>query len=270
MPDLPLKLERPLIVLDIESTGDNPRIDRIIDLAMIKIFPDGREEVFSFRFNPCYPISEEARSIHHITEEDIKNAPAFHDKAQELLTIIQNCDFAGFNAIRFDVPMLLEEFARAGIQLNESSFKILDAQRIFHRKEPRTLSAALQFYCNTEHVDAHGALADAEATLKVLEAQFKKYQDIPHNLEALNQFCSIKRKANWADKSGKLKWENGEVVINFGKEHYGKRLKDLVEKKSSILKWILKSDFPNDTKEIVANAILGKYPPPPEHPETDS
>ncbi len=269
MADLPIKLERPLIVLDIESTGDNPHIDRIIDLAMIKIFPDGSKEVFSFRFNPCYPISEEAKSIHHIAEEDIKNAPTFSEKAKEIFEIIKDCDFAGFNAIRFDVPMLIEELGRAGIKLDESSFKILDAQRIFHKKEPRNLSAALQFYCGVSHESAHGAMADAQATLQVLKAQFERYPELPRTLDDLNNFCSIKRKASWADKTGKLKWENGELVINFGKEHYGKKLKDLVKSKSSLLKWILKSDFPNDTKEIVANAILGKYPQPPNATESE-
>lgn len=263
MPLLSLKLKRPIVFLDIEATGDNPRVDRIIEIALIKIFPSGQEEKYVFRLNPGYRISAEAKNVHHIKEEDVKDCPSFKDKAKEIFAIINGCDIAGFNVIRFDFPMLLEEFARVGIQINEDDINILDVQRIFHKKEPRTLAAALEFYCGEKHTEAHNALADVEASIKVLSAQLKKYDDLPDDVEALSDFCSLSRKSNWADKTGKLRWEDGELVINFGVQYYGKKLKDVLKNDENFIKWILKSDFPSDTKEIIANFILGKYPEKP-------
>ncbi len=259
----PIKLERPLAVLDIESTGINPRMDRIIDLAIVKLFPDGRREQHVFRVNPEIPIPAETTAIHHITNADVAHAPTFRQTAPAILEILADCDLGGFGIVRFDIPMLAEEFARAGFQFNPDDRRIVDAQRIYHKKEPRDLSAALTFYCGTMHLGAHGAEADALATVEVLEAQLQKYADLPRSLEELDRFSNPPRDPTWADRSGKLKWQNGELLINFGVQNIGRNLKDLVRDNPKFLRWILKSDFPVDTKRIVADALEGHFLAPP-------
>jgi DNA polymerase-3 subunit epsilon len=258
-----LKLERPLAVLDIESTGINPRMDRIIDLAIIKLFPDGRREQHMFRVNPEIPIPAETTAIHHITNADVAHVPPFRQVAAAILEILADCDLGGFGVVRFDIPMLAEEFARAGFEFNPDNRRIVDAQRIYHKKEPRDLSAALAFYCGAMHLGAHGAEADALATVAVLEAQLQKYTDLPRSLDELDNYCNPPRDPAWADRTGKLKWQNGELLINFGVQNIGRNLKDLVRDNPKFLKWILKSDFPADTKRIVADALEGRFLTPP-------
>lgn len=256
-------LKRPLAFIDIESTGANPRQDRIIELAIIKLLPGGAREKHVFRCNPGMPIPPEAQAIHHITNADIAECPLFSEIAENIFGILKDCDLAGFGVIRFDVLILAEEFARAGFSFPAEDCRMVDAQRIFHKKEPRDLSAALAFYCNEEHVDAHGAEADTLATIKVLEAQLAKHADLPREIEALADYCTPRRDASWADKTGKLKWVNGEIVINFGVQYTGRKLRDLAQNNPKFLKWILKSDFPFDTKQIVADALEGKLPAKP-------
>ena len=258
-----LKLERPLAVLDIESTGINPRMDRIIDLAIIKLFPDGRREQHAFRVNPEIPIPAETTAIHHITNADVAHAPPFRQMAAAVLEILADCDLGGFGVVRFDIPMLAEEFARAGVEFNPDNRRIVDVQRIYHKKEPRDLSAALNFYCGEMHLGAHGAEADALATVAVLEAQLQKYSDLPRSLDELDKYCNPPRNPAWADRTGKLKWQNGELLINFGVQNMGRNLKDLVRDNPKFLMWILKSDFPADTKRIVADALEGRFLTPP-------
>lgn len=260
---LPIKLEKPLAVLDIESTGANPRLDRIIDLAIIILFPDGRQERHRFRFNPGIPIPPEATAIHRITNAEVAGCPLFREQAARIFDLLKDCDIGGFGVTRFDMPLLSEEFARAGLDFDDARFRILDAQRIYHRKEPRDLTAALAFYCGESHSGAHGAEADAEASLKVLAAQLQKYSDLPKTLAALDQYCHPPRNPAWADRAGKLRWEQGEIVINFGVQYLGRKLRDLAATNKSFLKWILKSDFPGDTKRVVMDALEGKFPPPP-------
>ncbi|MFH1476465.1 MAG: 3'-5' exonuclease [Verrucomicrobiota bacterium] len=258
-----LKLERPLAVLDIESTGINPRMDRIIDLAIIKLFPDDRREQHTFRVNPEIPIPAETTAIHHITNADVAHAPPFRQVAPQILEILADCDLGGFGVVRFDIPMLAEEFARAGFQFNPDNRRIVDAQRIYHKKEPRDLSAALTFYCGEMHLGAHGAEADALATVAVLEAQLQKYADLPRSLDELDKYCNPPRNPAWADRTGKLKWQESEILINFGVQNIGRKLKDLVRDNPKFLMWILKSDFPADTKRIVADALEGRFLTPP-------
>ena len=267
---LNLKLERPLAVLDIESTGLNPRMDRIIDLAIIKLFPDGRREQHTFRVNPEIPIPAETTAIHHITNADVAHVPPFREVAAAILEVLADCDLGGFNVVRFDVPMLAEEFARAGFQFDLDNRRIVDAQRIYHKKEPRDLSAALSFYCGEMHLGAHGAEADTLATVAVLEAQLQKYTDLPRSMDELDKYCNPPRNPAWADRMGKLKWQNGELLINFGVQNIGRKLKDLVRDNSKFLKWILKSDFPADTKRIVADALEGRLPVQPAAKEADA
>jgi len=250
-------------LIDIESTGTNPRQDRIIDLAIVKLMPDGSRPTRVFRCNPGIPISAEAEAIHHIANADIAQAPAFAEIAGQIFELLKDCDLGGFGIVRFDVPMLTEEFARAGLAFPPDDCRLVDAQRIFHKKEPRDLTAALAFYCGEKHAGAHGAEADTLATLKVLEAQLEKYSDLPQTMEGLDAYCNIARDPAWADKSGKLKWVNGELVINFGVKYTGRKLRDLAQNDAKFLKWILKSDFPGDTKKIVADALEGKCPEKP-------
>lgn len=264
-----LKLERPLVFLDIESTGINPRLDRIIELAVIKIFPDGRREEHVFRLNPEIPIPPEATAIHHIANADVAYAPPFRQIAQQLLEILADCDLGGFGVARFDAPMLMEEFARAGLAFNPDERRIVDAQRIYHQKEPRDLSAALFFYCGEKHAGAHGAVADALAALAVLEAELQKYPDLPRSVAELDKYCNPPRNPAWADRTGKLKWAQGELVINFGTQKIGQKLKDLSRADPKFLQWILKSDFPADTKRLVAEALEGRFPPPPKAKRED-
>ncbi len=258
---LPLKLDRPLAVFDIESTGMNRRTDRIIDLAIIKLLPDGRRETHEYRFDPERPIPPETTAIHGITDADVKGCPVFKQKAAELADLLKGCDLAGYNVLGFDIPLLAEEFAHAGINLDVESRRVFDAQRVFHKKVPRDLTAALAFYCGELHVDAHGALGDVEATLRVMEGQLARYPDLPRDLDGLDNFCNP-RDPSWVDRTGRLKWVQGEVTLNFGK-YQGRKLREAVQNEPNLIRWMLKADFPQDTREIVQNALNGRYPPPP-------
>ncbi len=254
-------VQRPLAVFDIESTGLNWKTDRIIDLAIVRIHPSGEQDAHTFRVNPAQPIPKEATAIHGISDDDVKDAPTFKEVAPQVVALLESCDLSGFNVLRYDIPLLLEEFARVGTPFSMEGRRILDAQRIFHIKEPRDLSAALQFYCGETHLGAHGAMEDVLATVSVLDSQFQRYEDLPKDMDALDAFCNP-RDPTWADAAGKIKWMNGELVINFGQQQ-GKQLRALVVENSGYLKWILRSDFPDDTKELIRNAMNNRYPSPP-------
>lgn len=256
-----LHLERPFAVFDIESTGINRKVDRIIDLAIIKLRPDGKRDSYSYRVHPGTPIPPESTAVHGITDADVDGCPSFSEIAETVHEVLEGCDLGGFNVLHFDIPLLTEEFARAGIVFRLDDRRVVDAQRIFHRKEPRDLSAALQFYCGEMHLDAHGALADVEATLRVMEGQFERYPDLPTDMDELEAFCNPRDPA-WADRTGRLKWVEDQVVINFGKNQ-GKSLRTLVSEDNGFLNWILKNDFPADTKDLVRNALAGHFPTPP-------
>lgn len=257
----PIKLERPLIVFDIEATGISPRADRIIELAAIRIEPDGSEVKGYWLLNPGVPIPVETTAIHGITDDIVKEQPTFKEKALEILTFFGEADLAGFNAGRFDIPMLAEEFARASIPFDADRRRLLDAQRIFHTKEPRDLSAALNFYCARTHTDAHGAEADVRATLDVIIGQFARYPDLPQDMNTLDRTFNPIDPFN-VDRSGRLRWVNDEVTINFGKKK-GCKIKDLVKDDPGFIKWIIKNDFPQDTRMICENALNGIFPQPP-------
>ena len=257
---LDLKLDRPLACLDIESTGANPRTDRRIDLAIVKCMPDNTREEHSFRVNPGIPIPPEVTSIHGISDADVEGAPLFIKVAPQIHSILLGCDLAGYNVLRFDAVLLAEEFARAGLPFDETALRIVDVQRIFHKKEPRDLSAAVAYFCGESHAGAHSAMADTLATLKVFEAQLQRYSDIPRDLESLDLYCRPPRDPKWADKTGRLIWDNGELLINFGTQHKGRNVKALAQTNRQFLKWILTSDFPSDTKRIISLVLEGKFP----------
>jgi len=251
------QLDRPLAVFDIESTGINPRTDRIIELSIVKLLPPkGMQELRTFVVNPGIPIPPESTAIHGITEADVAGKPLFKDLAAEIYRFLEGCDLAGYNIIRFDVPMLIEEFLRASINFSMEGRRLVDAQRIYHKREPRDLKAALQHYCGELFLEGHRAEADALATVRVLEGQFNRYPDLPRTMNELDKYCDL-RDPSWVDRDGKLRWVNGEIAINFGKKK-GERVSELARVDPNFLKWILKSDFASDTKAIITKILEGK------------
>jgi len=250
-----LHLDKPLAVFDIEATGINRKTDRIIDLCIIKWLPNGETETLNYRLNPGMPIPAESTEIHGITDSDVADSPAFESVAQEILEQLTGCDLAGFNLIHFDIPMLQEEFLRAGLSFNPDDYRVLDAQKIYHRREPRDLSAALKFYAGKEHENAHGAEADVIATMEVIKGQIAMYEDLPVDMDQLDTYCN-QRDPSWVDRTGRLKWLNEKVVVNFGKQQ-GQPLEQLAKSEPGFLKWIIKNDFPRDTQEIVRHFLEG-------------
>ncbi len=250
-------LERPLTVFDIEATGTNPRADRIIELSLIKLLPPkGEREIHTFLINPGITIPSEAIAIHGITNEKVAGAPTFKELAPKILQLLEGSDLAGYNVIRFDIPMLIEEFLRTGVAFDVSSRRVIDSQRIYHKREPRDLKAALAFYCNELFLDGHQAEADALATVRVLEGQLERYSDLPASMDELAKYCDL-RDPSWVDRDGKLRWVDGEIAINFGKKK-GEKVSTLARNDPGFLKWILRGDFASDTKAIVTKILEGK------------
>ena len=257
-----LKLVRPLVVFDIESTGVSPRKDRIIELAAIKLMPNGEEISKCWLMNPGVPIPPETTAIHGISDEIVKDCPTFSDKADEIFEFFRGCDLSGFNADRFDIPCLEEEFARVGMAFAPSARKHVDVQRIYHKKEPRDLSAAVRFYLGRNHDGAHGAEADTRATLEVLKAQMAKYTDLPETVDEMDEYLVPHDPMN-ADRAGTLRWKDGELTINFGKKK-GESLKKLLLNEPNYLKWILKGDFDTEVRMIIKDLLdNGRLPPAP-------
>lgn len=250
---LKLKLKRPVVCIDIEATGSAVFCDRIVEIAGVKLYPDGNKEVKVWRVNPERQISDEAMKIHHISNEDVKNCPKFKDIAREIYEFLKDCDLIGYNISRFDLPMLVEEFKRAGIEFETRYINVVDVQTIYHKKEPRDLCAAVEFYCGRKYNSAHNAVSDAEVTLEVLEGQLNRYSDLPKDLEELSKYTD-KRRKDWVDRAGKFKWENGTIVINFGKRK-GMPVLKVIEEDPNFVKWMMNSDFPAQTKEILKDII---------------
>ena len=257
-----LKLIRPLVVFDIESTGVAPRKDRIIELAAVKLEPDGTEISKCWLLNPTVKIPPETTAIHGITDEIVKDCPTFADKADEIFAFFEGCDLSGFNADRFDIPCLEEEFSRVGKNFAPSSRKHVDVQRIYHKMEPRDLSAAVRFYLGRDHAGAHGAEADAKATLEVLKAQMEKYPSLPQTVDEMDEYLVPHDPLN-ADRYGMLRWKNGQLTINFGKKK-GCSLKKLMIDEPNYLRWIIRGEFETEVKAIVRDLMEnGRLPPAP-------
>jgi len=263
VPPLPsrLHLDRPLVVFDLEATGLNKRTDRIVAVALVRYEPLGTAEQVHYLLNPGIPIPEEATAIHGITDEDVRDAPTFADMAEILERHFEGTDLAGYNILGYDIQMLAEEFARAGRTFTLEGRRVLDAQRIFFRHEPRDLTAALRYYCGEAHENSHDALGDVLATIRVLGGQFERYDDLPPDMEGLNDYCDP-RDPSWADRTGRLKWAKGEIVFNFGK-FQGQSLREAVIHDPNFINWLLRADFPEDTKRIVRDAVEGRFPDPP-------
>jgi DNA polymerase III subunit epsilon len=253
-----LKLSRPLAFFDLETTGINPRSDRIIEIAVVKCLPRGNTQTFEYRLNPEMPIPPASTAVHGITDSDVALAPTFVQIAPRLIEFLADCDLSGFNVRRFDLPLLQEEFRRVDIMFDVSGRHVVDVQTIFHMKEARDLSAALRFYCGREHTGAHGALADVHATLDIFAAQLDRYEDLPHNIDALESVIHP-RDPSWVDDDGKLAWEGNNVVLTFGK-YRGKPLRSVIEQDRNYIQWILDGNFPEATKDHIRRAINGEYP----------
>ena len=259
---LALKLDRPLVVFDIESTGTSPRRDRIIELAAVKLMPDGSEESKCWLMNPTIPIPPETTAIHGISDDLVKDCPTFAEKAAEILEFFRGCDLSGFNADRFDIPCLEEEFARAGLNFAASSRRHVDVQRIYHKMEPRDLTAAVKFYCGRAHDGAHGAEADTRATVEVLKAQMERYPSLPKSVAEMDEYLVPHDPRN-ADRYGMLRWNGGELCVNFGKKK-GEPLSKLLVNEPNYLRWIVKGDFDTEVRMIVRDLLEnGRLPPPP-------
>ena len=253
-----LTLDRPLVVFDLETTGTDPASDKIVEISLLRLEPGGDSQTRTRRLNPGRPIPAGATAVHGIRDEDVRDEPQFAQVARSLLDLLAGADLAGFNVARFDVPLLDREFRDASCDLELGSRRVVDAMTIFHRKEPRDLSAAARFYLGREHVGAHAAEADVLMTAEILEAQLGRYDDLPRDVEALAEWM-VPRNPDAVDREGKLLWKDDTVVIGFGK-HQGTPLSRLVERERGYLEWLLQSDFPVDVKEIVRDAFGGRYP----------
>lgn len=256
-----LKLKRPLAFFDLETTGVNIATDKIVEIAILKIMPDGSEEVYHKRLNPERPIPAESSMFHGIYDEDIKDAPTFKQQAAEIAAFLGDSDLAGYNSNKFDVPMLMEEFLQASVDFSLKGRSFVDVQNIFHQMEQRTLKAAYRFYCDQNLDNAHTAEADVRATYEVLKAQLEKYDGQPYedkhgavsypvvnDVEALHQFTNLSKPVDFA---GRLVYnEDGVIVINFGK-HKGKAIFDIFEIEPSYYSWMQNGDFPLYTKKVL-------------------
>lgn len=248
-----LKLKRPIIFFDLETTGVDVSRDRIVEISMIKIMPDGEEITRTRRLNPTIPIPAEATAVHGITDEDVKDQPTFAQVAKSLAQFVEGCDFGGFNSNRFDLPVLVEEFMRAGVDCDFRKRKFVDVQTIFHRKEQRTLVAAYKFYCDKDLENAHSAEADTMATYEVLEAQIERYSDIGDTVDALAEFSAG---VPFVDYAGRLVYnDKGEEVFAFGK-YKGRRVEDVFRDDPSYYSWMMNGDFPLYTKKVLTEIRL--------------
>jgi DNA polymerase-3 subunit epsilon len=240
-----LQLSRPLAVIDLETTGINLGSDRIVEIAIVKIYPDGKRQVKRKLLNPEIPISAVSVEMHGITNEMVKDAPTFRQAANEIKQFLENCDLAGYNSNRFDIPLLAEEFLRVGLDFDFSHRKLVDVQKIFHMMEQRTLSAAYKFYCNKILESAHSAEADATATLDILEAQMEKYPQLGTSIDTI---LTCIGEDNIVDFARRMVMENGVEVFNFGK-HKGRCVADVLKAEPQYYDWMMKGDFPMHTKQ---------------------
>lgn len=250
---MPLQLKKPLLIFDLETTGINVSKDRIIDIYLIKAKTDGTEEYFYKRLNPGIPIPKESSEIHGIYDKDVVGCPLFADIAKELNDFIENGDFAGFNSNRFDFPLLVEEFYRAGVDFETEKRKFVDAQRIFHVKEPRNLAAAYRFYCDETLENAHSAEADTKATWEIIKAQVDRYTDLPNTVDALHSFSG---QNDLVDLAGRIRRnKDGEPIFAFGK-HKGKTVAQVFKQEASYFEWMMNGDFPENTKRVITRLML--------------
>lgn len=250
-----LNLKRPIVFFDLETTGVNILTDRIVEISIVKVSPghEDKPEIKCRRINPGMPIPPEATAVHHITDADVADAPLFKQIAHSLADFIRGCDVAGFNSNRFDIPLLDEEFHRAGVDFDFHKARFIDVQTIFHKQEPRTLVAAYRFYCDKDLEGAHSAQADTMATYEVLLAQLERYSDLPNDVESLAAFATPNRNV---DLMGRLIYDdNDREIINFGK-YKGQSASEVLSRDPGYYNWVMQGDFPNDTKRAFTRIKL--------------
>lgn len=248
-----IKLSRPIVFFDIESTGVNVSSDRIVEISFLKVHPDGREEVKTMRINPTIPIPPQTTEIHGISDADVANEPTFADRAQEIALFLKGCDLGGYNSNKFDIPMLAEEFARADVEIDLKKMKFVDVQVIFFKMEPRTLSAAYRFYCEKNLENAHSAEADVRATWEILQSQMERYKELSDTIDGLSEFSA---NSKFADFAGRIVYDkDGEELFNFGK-HKGKKVLEIFTKEPSYYSWMMNGDFPEYTKRVITRIYL--------------
>ena len=248
-----LNLKNPLVFFDLETTGIDIAKDRIVEISMVKVMPNGEEIVKTRRINPGMPIPPESTAIHGITDEDVKDCPKFKEIAKSLAAQIEGCDLAGFNSNRFDIPMLAEEFLRAGVDVDLNRRKFIDVQTIFHKMEQRNLTAAYKFYCNKDLANAHSAEADTMATYEVLKAQLDRYPELENDVNFLSKYSYF---TNNVDFAGRMVYnEKGQEVINFGK-YKGRVVEEVLKSDPSYYAWIMNGDFPLNTKKMLTEIRL--------------
>ena len=246
-----LQLNKPIVFFDLETTGIKVAVDRIVEISILKIFPNGNKESKTWLVNPTVLIPEETTLIHGITNEKVVNEPTFSELSKEIHQLIENCDLAGFNSNKFDIPLLAEEFLRAGIEFNMKNRKAVDIQNIFHKLEQRTLIAAYKFYCDKDLTNAHSAKADTNATYEILLAQLDKYSELENNIDFLSEFSE--RGGKFADLAGFIRYnQKGEEVLSFGK-YRDITLKQIWNDNPGYFSWIKQADFPLYTKNIMNN-----------------
>ncbi len=253
-----LQLKKPLAFIDLETTGTNLGTDRVVEIAIVKILPDGSKSVKRKLVNPEMTIPKQASDIHGISDEMVKDAPTFKQIAQELKQMLDGCDFAGYNSNRFDIPLLMEEFLRAQVDFDMKNRKMLDVQNIFHKMEPRTLGAAYKFYCNKTLNGAHSAEVDATATHEILEAQLDRYTELGNSVDSILKCIGEDQVVDFARR---FIMENGVEVFNFGK-FKGRPVADVLKSEPQYYDWMMKGDFPQHTKqkltEIYTRTMLKK------------
>lgn len=247
-----ITLTKPLVVFDLETTGVQVSNDRIVEIYCIKIQLDGSEQHLHQVLNPTIPIPPEVSAIHGIWDKDVADKPTFQAFSEELNMFLGDCDFGGFNSNRFDFPMLAEEFYRAGVAF-DTNRKFIDAQRIYHRMEPRNLTAAYKMYCNKELTDAHSAKADTIATWEIIKAQVDYYEEIEGHIDFLNEFSG---ESEFYDFARRIKrGENGEAYFNFGK-YTGQKVIEVFKENRGYYDWMMKGDFPENTKTVITKLAL--------------
>lgn len=253
-----LQLNKPIAFIDLETTGINLGSDRIVEIAIVKILADGSKSIKRKLINPEMPIPKGASDVHGITDEMVKEAPSFKMVAQELKQILDGCDIAGYNSNRFDIPLLMEEFLRAGVEFDMRNRRLLDVQNIFHKMEPRTLSAAYRFYCNKYLEGAHGAEADATATYEILLSQIQKYPELGNSVESILKMMGEDQIVDFARR---FIMQDGIEVFNFGK-FKGRPVSEVLRSEPQYYDWMMKGDFPQHTKqkltEIYTRTMLKK------------
>jgi DNA polymerase-3 subunit epsilon len=250
-----LNLTKPICFFDLETTGTNIAKDRIVEIAILKVFPNGNKESFTWRVNPEMNIPAETTAIHGISNEDVANEPTFKELSKKIYAMIKGCDLGGYNSNRFDIPLLAEELLRAEVDFDIKSSLAVDVQTIFHKKEKRTLEAAYKFYCDKDLVDAHSAAADTNATFEVLESQLDRYPDLENNMKWLADFSAHKKHADFAGFIAFNK--KGEEVFSFGK-HKGKLVDKVLADEPGYFNWIQNADFPLYTKKVLTAIKLRK------------